>query len=538
MMTDHHSIEPAQQFADELFGCFLCPTARLQSVVSSLRNAFNEGYVTASELLGIYAFCVIAASLDKDLNKGLMQIHTGCEIPADFEPFPEGIGQIDNGRFSSLRPRELFSSPPIQILSAVTDSVVAYLVRQLQAPKKRLKGLQAIAFQHPVDRALRSTIDGIPTVKQIFSKFVEDRRKEEELDLWGRAVSVGNGLSPVLECFTEACEILDVTPIPRLFIEQGPLGAYAAGVEEPYVVITSTALSLLNRDELLFVFGHELGHIKAGHLTNHAVAKTARDMAVTTSQFTLGIPNIVADTTLNPLLAAWSRRAELTADRAGYLACQDKETALRALLKLAGFPHSLYSILHSRAGVEQADVLRNMLATSIFNRLYHVKHLWVAQDPFPILRAYELIDWLQDGASDILQMSEEELALAQGWTMEDPVLAEFVLGVIRTIGEWASNRYDVRRGLARTIIRRMVQSHKSPRGTPLEPILQIHASMEKLDANSVCYQIILLVNESGKAARIRVAVDRSDSWDDVPKQYREEFIRSGRRSLDYELYTV
>ena len=50
------------------------------------------------------------------------------------------------------------------------------------------------------------------------------------------------------------------------------LYAFAIGMEKHTIVITSGLVELLEDDELRFVIGHELGHIKSGHMLYRTMA--------------------------------------------------------------------------------------------------------------------------------------------------------------------------------------------------------------------------------------------------------------------------
>lgn len=87
------------------------------------------------------------------------------------------------------------------------------------------------------------------------------------------------------------------------------------------IMVTSALIERLNDAELLFVIGHELGHVLFGHTNlpaRHLLAENPK-----------------LDTNLTLLVLAWSRRAELSADRAGLWACQNFDAATSAFIKLA-----------------------------------------------------------------------------------------------------------------------------------------------------------------------------------------------------------
>lgn len=129
--------------------------------------------------------------------------------------------------------------------------------------------------------------------------------------------------------------ILGVNP-PEVWIRNYHVpNAYVTKVSEPhFLVLTSSLLELYeNRpNELKFIIGHELGHLKCRHL--HGLA-FARSVLALLSKLTIDekLFSVLPPLGLGFLLS-WSREAELSSDRAGLLCCQDIQTATQALMRL------------------------------------------------------------------------------------------------------------------------------------------------------------------------------------------------------------
>ncbi len=88
-----------------------------------------------------------------------------------------------------------------------------------------------------------------------------------------------------------------------------------------FIMFSSGLLEAFQDDELLFVMGHELGH----HVYDHH--------AVPIGYLLRGREQPSAELALQ--LFAWSRYAEISADRAGAFCAQNKSAVARALFKLA-----------------------------------------------------------------------------------------------------------------------------------------------------------------------------------------------------------
>lgn len=104
------------------------------------------------------------------------------------------------------------------------------------------------------------------------------------------------------------------------------LNAYTFGLSEPKVVVLYASLfKVMDEDEIMFILGHELGHVALGHTWLNSLLG---GMA--------GIPtSFSAAVILSGAFLWWNRTCEFSADRAGLLACGRLDKAVTALIKLA-----------------------------------------------------------------------------------------------------------------------------------------------------------------------------------------------------------
>lgn len=143
---------------------------------------------------------------------------------------------------------------------------------------------------------------------------------------------------PIIDVVNECAEILGVDP-PPVHIDGNPEpNAYVAGIKKPHVLVfTSGLLELYEEspDELRFIIGHELGHIKAGHIRTHFVGRMfvgsiLGDAGARASFAEDFLASVSAHTLLH-----WYRESEYSADRAGLLCVGgDTHLANQALLRL------------------------------------------------------------------------------------------------------------------------------------------------------------------------------------------------------------
>ena len=114
-------------------------------------------------------------------------------------------------------------------------------------------------------------------------------------------------------------------PTPEVFVlDNQTVNAFATGHDRAgMVVLHSRLVELMNDDELMFIIGHELTHIKCGHCKY-----TTLTNATTQSILNRGISTVAS-----LVFLVWSRKSEFTCDRGGVIACKNPTAAITALGK-------------------------------------------------------------------------------------------------------------------------------------------------------------------------------------------------------------
>jgi Zn-dependent protease with chaperone function len=135
-------------------------------------------------------------------------------------------------------------------------------------------------------------------------------------------------LPDVAQLVASCRERLDVTEAVEVYVTSSPvLNAYAVGFSAPYLVVLHSALlEQLDRDELSYVVGHELAHVKFRHTTILGLIGQLGTQ-------TYGVP--LLSLLLRGVFLSWMRVTEHTADRAGLIACGRLDKALATQLVLA-----------------------------------------------------------------------------------------------------------------------------------------------------------------------------------------------------------
>jgi Zn-dependent protease with chaperone function len=263
--------------------------------------------------------------------------------------------------------------------------------------RKALLNIPAAAWEHPADRAALRTLKNVPGLDAVL-KYVFGNTTERSLRLIALASSVRvteRQFSRVHALHLEAARLLDV-PAPELFVSQNPfLNAGAVGMERPFVTLNSATVDMLDDDELLAVIGHELGHIKSGHV----LYKTLLYVLLQLSQYAFNIPLTgLALAAVIGALKEWDRKSELSADRAALLTVQDPELYIGTLMKTAGGRN--LSQMDLGEFIKQAEEYNN--AGSVLDGVYKFLNVLGLSHPFPVTRVLELLNWVRSGHYDRL----------------------------------------------------------------------------------------------------------------------------------------
>ena len=275
-----------------------------------------------------------------------------------------------------------------------------------------LKGLKLESYEHTWDIKAKK---GLETVKylsnllKLFNKYFSD--KIVTLEHYASYLEITRTQYPrIYEIFEDCCQILDIPQPPLFLIRNDDINAYTTGISEPLVCVTSGCVELLSEDELRFVLGHELGHIKSEHMLYHSLVTffdtdDGNDLIVGTLPAPVGSFAVVG---LHSALYKWYRMSELTADRVGLLCVQDIHNSISALAKFAGFLTDTDDEFNLSAFLKQSEKIYKkynedfdgfLLGTAVaLGKLTH---------PYTVLRVCELNKWYNEGAFDRIVYGKE-----------------------------------------------------------------------------------------------------------------------------------
>ena len=260
--------------------------------------------------------------------------------------------------------------------------------------KKILTGLDHSQYEHPFDQkaleALRNT-PGVELVGKYITKHLVERMYTVQYT--GSHLKVTPDNYPnIYEYLQYAAQVLDVKKVPELYIEWGyDINACTVGAENPIIVLNSGLIDLCDDDEIMFIIGHELGHVKSNHMLYHMMAQVINFII---DQIPFGS---IAAAPLQYALYYWDRMSEFTADRAGLMACQSKEAAIRAFMKMSGMPIKQYNNMNYHTFLQQAADFKQLDYEGL-NKVIKLISIADATHPWTVMRAAELLNWITSGS--------------------------------------------------------------------------------------------------------------------------------------------
>ena len=204
-------------------------------------------------------------------------------------------------------------------------------------------------YTYTFDRQSRVAFESAKPVAMAVEASVRLFKQVGRHQLLGHAVKVSERQFPRIYGITKkASDTLQIA-MPQVFIVNQP--TFNAGTlgtnEDSFIMVHSALVDQYTDEELLTVIGHECGHIHNSHVAYLTALHYLTYMAGMFLPWILQ-PALVA-------LRTWSRRAEITCDRAGMLVARNQVAAERAITKLAVGSRKLYEEFNVDAFLEQNE---------------------------------------------------------------------------------------------------------------------------------------------------------------------------------------
>ncbi|MDC3960187.1 M48 family metallopeptidase [Polyangium jinanense] len=205
------------------------------------------------------------------------------------------------------------------------------------------------AYAYVSDRTTRAAFDKMKPVELAVAASVRFFKAVGKSDLLGHAVKVGTNQFPRVHGIAAECAQTLGIATPTVYILNNPqMNAATYGTnDDSFIMVHSALVDHFSDEELRNVIGHECGHIH----NSHVVYLTAMHYLKVMASRWLGPlvePAMIA-------LSSWSRRAEVTCDRAGLLCCKSLDVSQRTFAKLALGSAKLYAELNMEAFLAQYE---------------------------------------------------------------------------------------------------------------------------------------------------------------------------------------
>lgn len=273
-------------------------------------------------------------------------------------------------------------------------------------PRRTFPEIAAVSWEHPADRAALQTLRSVPGFEDITRKILAFLGGERGIRLLfqANAVRVGPTQFPTLwTTHVEVCTTFDWPTVPELYVSQTPVfNAGAYGVDTPFIVLHSAALELLDDDEVRVLLAHEMGHVVSGHAFYRTIAAILFLVSASALPFLAGFA-------LLPIRLAfleWSRKSELSSDRAGLLGSQDPIASQSLFMKMAGGVRPPFQNGQLDLDTFMAQAHEYSTSNEGMDVLYKLLSTLMLTHPMHTVRAAELQNWIAGGDYDRIMRGE------------------------------------------------------------------------------------------------------------------------------------
>lgn len=194
--------------------------------------------------------------------------------------------------------------------------------------KDEQQAREGAAYAFSNERRFRRTLAMARPVTMALEATTRLWRDVARTELLGTAVKVTDQQYPRVWAAAKAAgEALRVRVPPVFAAPTSGIKVKVLGTEDaPHLIVNLELAERLDETELIAAIAHELGHVQNGHILYATALHYLTSSAVFFVRWMVQ-PAIMT-------LQAWSRRAEITCDRAALLALRDVDKTLAALVKI------------------------------------------------------------------------------------------------------------------------------------------------------------------------------------------------------------
>lgn len=196
---------------------------------------------------------------------------------------------------------------------------------------QKLYDINVFEYQHPADKAALDAVKKAPGFNKLGEILAEIESEYNDRILWlGSYIRLTNNNAPhIIELFSEVCDTLGFDRKCELYSYK----AYSyrldvGGIQSLLIRIPDIMLQRFTDDQFRFVFGQVVTILKGNMLPMFSLTKNIRNIPLISEA-------------MKPMIGQWRRKAQLTIDRGGLLACQDFDLSMKYLILSAGLPYRM-----------------------------------------------------------------------------------------------------------------------------------------------------------------------------------------------------
>ncbi len=264
-------------------------------------------------------------------------------------------------------------------------------------PRVAFPQIAGVSWEHPADRAALQAMRAVPGFDDVVRKIIAILGGERGIRLLfqGNAVRTGPRQFPTAHALlVEVATTFDWAKVPQMYVTQTPLfNAGAYGVDDPFIVLHSAAIELLDEEELRALIAHEFGHVASGHALYRTIAELFLAISLGSLPFLAGIA-------LLPVRLAvleWSRKSELSSDRAGLLGSQSVIASQQLFMKMAGAYRGALESGQMSLDPFISQANEYITTNDGLDIVYKILNTLALTHPMNTVRAAELQRWIQSG---------------------------------------------------------------------------------------------------------------------------------------------
>jgi len=276
------------------------------------------------------------------------------------------------------------------------------------APRSRVAFPQiaGVSWEHPADRAALQALRAVPGFDDAVRKIIAFLGGERGIRLLfqGNAVRAGIQQYPMAHALhVEVAATFDWPKVPELYVSQTPVfNAGAYGVDDPFIVLHSAALELLDGEELRALIAHEMGHVVSGHSLYRTIAEILLSVSLGALPFLAGIALLP----IRLAILEWSRKSELSSDRAGLLGSQNIMASQQLFMKMAGGYRGALESGQMALDPFIAQAGEYIGTNEGLDIVYKILNTLALTHPMNTVRAAELQQWVASGAYERILRGE------------------------------------------------------------------------------------------------------------------------------------